>query len=111
ACNLGNRVSIVGRLQGTCQQIFFSHRLWSVSRVDAGRAQKQQLAHSVAPCRMDHVVLDEQILQKEIDRIVAVRKNSADLCRGEKDILRLDSREERLDCPAIREIELGSRTS
>ena len=55
--DLRQGVGLVGFLQLTREQTTLSHWLWSQTRIDATRAQEQQLLAAVLPCRVDDVHL------------------------------------------------------
>jgi hypothetical protein len=84
AGNLGNGVPLIGRLQRAGQEGVFRHRLGRVARIDAGRAEKQQLLDPAAPGAMDDVGLDRQIVVDELGRPAVVRLDAADR-RGRHD--------------------------
>src|SRR4051812_5614829 len=89
--------------------MFLAHGLRRCLWVDAGGTEEEQLAYTVAPGRLDDVVLDEQILQEEVDGIVAVGENAAYFGRGQEDVLRLYGGEKCLHCAAVCQVELGPR--
>src|SRR5438105_5891761 len=59
--NFGHCIGGVGLLQRAGHKILLANRLWAVARIDAGRAEKQQLLDSVKISLVDHVSLDEDI--------------------------------------------------
>jgi hypothetical protein len=79
ARNLGNGIPFVCRLERARQQAIFRHRLGREARVDAGRAQKQQVLDVQVVCCVDHVGLDGQILAQKLCRVGIIGKDAANL--------------------------------
>ena len=79
AGDLGDRVPLIGGLQGPSEQRFLANRLLGELRVDAAAAQKQQAPHAAAPGRFDHISLDLEVVEQEVSRISVVGLNAAHL--------------------------------
>ncbi len=63
AGDLGDRIPLIGGLQGPGEQRFLADRLLGELGVDAAAAQKQQAAHAAAPGRFDHIGLDLEVVE------------------------------------------------
>ena len=72
ARDLGDRIPLVGRLERPGQQALLRHRLRRVPRIDAARAEKQQLAAAVPVRRIDDVGLNREVVAQELRRLGAV---------------------------------------
>ena len=89
ASDLGNCISFVRWLQRPAEQSAFRDGLRRKLRVNAGASEKKQFAHAVLVCRADDVVLNPQVLQEELDGIIVVRLDPANLRRCDNDDIRL----------------------
>ena len=88
AGDFGDGIPLVGRLQFAGQQRRFGDRLRGEFRINARAAQKQQFLNSKVTGRLDDVVLNLQIFEQELDRVIIVGLDAADFRRSEHDDLR-----------------------
>jgi len=72
ARNFRQSVSIIGWFQRPGEQILFLDGLWAQFRINARRAEKQQLFTAVAVGTVNDIVLDLQILVNEFCRICGI---------------------------------------
>ena len=79
AGDLGDRIPLIGGLQGPGEQRFLANRLLGELGVDAAAAQKQQAPHAAAPGRFNHVGLDLEVIEQKISRMSVVGLNAAHL--------------------------------
>ncbi len=85
AGDLGDRIGLVGRLEGAGQQALLDDRLVGEFRIDAARAEEQELLDADREGRMDDVRLDHQVVVEEVRRVGGVGEDAADLRRGKDD--------------------------
>ena len=83
ACDLGQGVGAVGGLQRAGQQVLFAHGLGALAWVNAAAAQKQQALYAMAPCRVDHIGLNRQVVANELGWVAVVGHNAPHLGRGQ----------------------------
>src|SRR5205807_998528 len=74
------------------------------ARVDAGRAEKQQLFDASATRRLDYVSCDHQIIVQKVTGMDIVRVNPADPRGGEQYRLRPMLIEPAVDCRLVAQI-------
>ena len=111
AGDLGDRVPLVGRLERPGQQRVLGDRLRRELRVDAGRAEEQQLLDAALPGGVDDVGLDHQVVVEELGRVGVVGEDAADLGGGDEHGLRPASRHPALDRGLPRQVDLGARSA
>src|SRR5579862_2446942 len=107
ARDLRDGVGVVRRLQRTGEQRGLRDGLRRVLRVNAGTAQEEQFLHPGLIRGLDEVVLDLQVVQKELDGKVVVRLDAADRRRGDDHQSRLFPLEKAGDGFALRQVQLG----
>ena len=107
--DLGDRIPLVGGLQGPAEQGLFTNRLLGEFRIDAAAAQKQQPPHARAPGRFDHMGLDLEVVEQEIGWIAVVGLDAAHLRRGEHHHRGLVLAKPALNRSAIEQVQLGPR--
>ena len=83
AGDFGDRIPLIGGLQGPGEQRFLADRLLGELGVDAAATQKQQAPQSGAPGRFDHVGLDLEVVEQEIRGVAVVGLDAAHLSRSE----------------------------
>ncbi len=105
AGDLSDGVPLVGRLERTGEQGILAHRLSCEPRIDAGRAEKQELFDPDLACRLDDVGFDHQIVVKEIGGPCIVGDNAADGRRGNDHHLRIFLMHPALDCILAAQVE------
>ena len=76
ASNLCDGVFLVGVLEFAREEGILLHGLRCVFRIDAGRAEEQELLHVVSVCFAEHVALDFHVHHHEIGTIERVRHNA-----------------------------------
>ena len=79
ASDLGDRIPLIGGLQGAREERILSDRLLGELGVDAAAAEKQQPPHAAAPGRFNHMGLDIEVLQQKVGRVAAVGRNPTHL--------------------------------
>src|SRR3989442_7700847 len=84
AGDLRQGVRAVGRLQRPGEEVLLLDRLRAVARVDAGGAEKKQVAHAGLPGLLEHVGLDRQVLEDEVGGVAVIGDDAPDLRRGEE---------------------------
>ena len=84
----GDRVRPISWLQRAGKQVSFLHRLRTLSRINAGRAEKKKPLYTGTPALVDNIILNGQILSDELRRIRVVGMNAANLGRRNENILR-----------------------
>ena len=109
AGDLRDRVGLVGDLERTGEQGILADRLGGELRVDATRAQEEQLADARTAGPVDDVSGHRQIVVKEVVRLGRVGLDAPDAGGGHDDGGRLLGGEERAGRSAVAEIELGGR--
>ncbi len=107
AGNLGDCISLVGRFEGTSEQMLLFHRLRRMFWVDAGAAKEQQLVDPGGVGGRQNVGLNLQIDANEVRRESVVGQDSSDLRCSQKHVSRACLVEERRGCSRVGEIELG----
>jgi hypothetical protein len=100
--DLGHRVPLIARLQLALEQARLGHRLRREPRVDAARAEEQELLHPDLSGGLDHVRRDHQVVVNELGGPGGIRENAADPGGGDHDDLgpRLGHPALDLDLPA-----------
>ena len=88
AGDLRYRIFLVGVFKRRCEQAVLPHRLRGVLRVDAGRAQEEELPHAVGVRLGDHVALDPHVHHDEVGAVEAVGHYATDEGGGEDDGVR-----------------------
>jgi hypothetical protein len=81
AGDLGDRIPLVGGLQGPGEQRFLANRRLGEPGVDEAAAEKRQPPHAPAPGRFNHVGLDLEVVEQEISWVAVVGLNAAHLGR------------------------------
>ena len=109
ARDLRDRVGLVGDLERTGQQRLLADRLRGQLRVDAARAEEEQLADAGAAGTVDDVGRHRQVVVEEIVRLGGVGLDAADAGGGHDDVGWLFGGEERARRGAVAEIEFGGR--
>ncbi len=106
-----DRVGLVGGFESAGEQGVFPHRLPGELRVDARRAEEQQLLHAAAEGGVDDVGLDHQVFVDELGGIGVVGVDAADLGRREVNLVRALGEEELVNAPLVDQIEfrMGAR--
>ena len=84
----GDSVRPISWLQRAGKQVSFLHRLRTLARINAGRAEKKKPLYTGAPALMNNIILNGQILPDEFRRIRVVGMNAANLGRSNENILR-----------------------
>lgn len=108
ASDLGDGVPLVGWLEGGGEKSGFRDGLRSELRVDAGRAEEDELDHgSTAVGGVDDVGLDLEVSSDEIDGEGGVGMDASNLGGTEDHVLRAVFEEEGLYFRLTGEIELG----
>ena len=87
--NLGNGIRLVGILQRRSQQYILSHRLRSISGIDAGAAQKEQFFDLMTETLSNDILLNLQIIIDKVGTIQTVGHNTPDMSGSQNDIFRL----------------------
>src|SRR5262245_45969758 len=82
---LGDRIGFVGRLQRSRQQRRLGDWLWSLTRIDARRAEEQKLFDTGAVRSMDDVGFNEQIVIEKVGRKSIVGVHAAHAAGSQKD--------------------------
>ena len=108
AGDLGDRIPLIGGLQGPGEQRFLADRLLGELRVDAAAAQKQQAPHAAAPGRFDHVGLDLEVVEQEISWVGVVGLDAAYLGRRQHNHRGLVLGKPALHGEAIFQVQLGA---
>ena len=111
AGDLGHGVPFVGRLQRPGQQVFLLERLRGQPRINAGAAEKQQLAHAGLISAVDEVVLDLQVLEQELRRVLVVRQDAPHFGRRVQNVFGLFLRVELTDGRCVQQVQLGMRAA
>ena len=107
AGNFRDGIPLVGGFEQAGQKRIFRDRLGREFRVNAGAPQEEQLLHTDRVRRFEHVVLDLEILEQEVDGFLTVGLDATH-CRGrQNDLSRSRLLKESLDGGAIRQIHLG----
>ena len=109
ACDFSQRVGVVRGFERACEKRVLRDRLRCQLRVNAGTAKKEEFAHAVVGRRADHVVLDRQILDKKLDRLLGVRHDPAHARGRIHDDLRALGVKESPHGPRVEEVEFGPR--
>ena len=109
ARDLRERVALVRRLERAREQARLRHRLRGELRVDARRAEEEQLAAAVPPRGVDRVHLEHRVVVEEVRRRGRVRRDAADLRRGEEDVVRPLLREEGVRRALVAQVEFRVR--
>src|SRR5207244_5604969 len=78
-----NGVIFIGWVERYAEQCRLRDWLRRKLRVNARATKKEKFARAILVCRVNDIVLDSQILEKEFDWKVIVCLNAADLCRRE----------------------------
>src|SRR4029453_8728399 len=91
--DLGDRVRFVRWLQWTAQQRAFRNRLWRQLRINAGASEKEQFADAALRGGANNVVLNAQILEQKLHRIIIVCLYPPHFCRRENHDVRVRSEE------------------
>src|SRR5439155_8715216 len=81
-------------------------RLRTVARIDATGAEKHQSLHPCEVSTVHQVGLDHQVLIKKVGAIDVVCLDSADLGRGNKDVVGTLFAQESMDCGLVQQIQL-----
>src|SRR4029077_12952791 len=106
--NLSDCISFIRWLQRPGEQRAFGNRLRRQLRIDAGTTEKKQLTDAALGGRANDVVLDAQILEKKLHRIIVVCLYPADLRRRENHDVRRCLRKELGNRRFVTEIEARS---
>ena len=109
AGDLGDRVPLIGRLQRAGQQHVGRHRLRREPRIDAGRAEIDELAHRVMVRGANGVERDGEIVGEKIGRKRAVGADAADFAGGDEDRVGLRLRHEAVDRVRLPQVEIAPR--
>ncbi len=109
ARDLGDRIRVVRRFERAGQERGFIDWLRREFRVDARASEEEKFARAEVVCRFDHVVLDLQIFEQELDRKVTVRRDPTDLGRREHHHPRTSLRKESADRVAFAQVEFRAR--
>lgn len=83
ACNLCDGVFLIGVLEFAREEGILLHGLRCVLRVDACRAEEQELLHVVGVGFAEHIALDFHVHHHEVGAVERVRHNAADKGCGE----------------------------
>ena len=97
--DLGDGIPLVGRLQRAAEQRVLGHRLRRQPRINAGRAERQQLLDAGLVRAADDIERDRQIDGDEIGGKSVVGMNAADQSGGQESRIR----------PHLRQPVLGGR--
>ncbi len=105
--DFGHGIPLIGRLQLASEEMLFLHGLGSEFWIDAGRTEKKELlAPTLIGCIND-VGLDKEIVADKVGRKAVIGMDSADLCRREKDIVRLVGGKECVDSSLIGQVQFN----
>ena len=88
AGDLGDRVPLIGRLEGTTQQCIFGNRLGCVLGVDARGPEKHHLFDAGRERSVHDIRLDHQVVVEELRGVAVVGEDAANLCSGHENGLR-----------------------
>lgn len=99
-------VRLICRLEIPRQQFRFCDRHLREFGVHAHTAEKEQFAHAISPCRLDHIALNGKIRADEIAAIRLIRHDAADSGGGEVHLLGALPFEKREDIVLVFEIEI-----
>ena len=109
--NLGKSIGFVGILQFARQQVLLFDRLRTVTRIDAGRTEHQQLLYIVAERFADDILLYLQIFINEIGAVGVVGHNAAHMRRRKNHILGLFVVKKPFYSDTIQQVQLSVRPS
>jgi hypothetical protein len=82
-------IPFVGRFERAGEEVLLLDWLWRKLGIDARAAEEQQFLHAGLMRAMDEIVLDLQILVKELRRVIVVGQNPSDLGGGHEDVARV----------------------
>ena len=85
----GQRIGLVGWLQGARQQIFLFDRLRTITRVYATRAQEHQVLNACCIGALNEVGLHHQVLVNEVGAVGVVGMDAAHFGRCNEQVVRL----------------------
>lgn len=105
--DLGHGIRPIRGFQGPGQEVFLLDGLGTLTWVDAGGTQKQQVIDPGTPGLVDHIRLDGQVLLDEFRRVAVVGDNPAHLGGGQKHIIRFLGLEKRPYGLLLGQIQLG----
>jgi len=109
--DLGDGVPLIRRLEGPGQQMLLADRLGGELGIDAGTAQKKELADTDSMRFRDDVVLNLEVLEQEGNRLGVVGEDAANPRRGQNHVLGTLLIEEATDSACICEIEFVAGAS
>src|SRR5262249_5314708 len=109
--DLCHRIRLVGWLERSAQQCAFRNRLRRELRVNARAAEKQQLARFVLEGGTNDIVLDLEVLDQELNRLITVGLDSPHPRSRENNDRWFLSSEKILDCRPVRQVQLAASAS
>ena len=102
---LGDGVRFVGLFQRCGKQFRFFNGLVSITRIDAGTAQKEQFLYVVTKAFANHVLLNLQVLVDEIGPVGVVGHDASHVSGSQNHIFGLFGIEEGTNSHTIHQIE------
>lgn len=111
ACNLCDGVFLVGVLEFAREEGILLHGLRGVLRVDACRAEEQELLHVVGVGFAEHIALDFHVHHHEVGAVERVCHNAANESRSKDYSIGAFFVKELLDGILVREVEFLMGTS
>ena len=77
ACDLGDAVGGVGFFHRAGEQAVLANRDFSGLGVDAGAAEEEELRHTKVGCCLDDIVLNREVFDEELDRLLKIGGNAS----------------------------------
>ncbi len=109
AGDLGDGVPLIARLQRARKQHVGRHRLRRQPRIDAGRAEIDELLDGAAMRGANGIERDRDIVGEEVGGEGRVGADATDLAGSDEDGIGLGLRHEALDCIRLPQIEVLAR--
>ena len=109
--NLGDGIFLVGIFQRRSKEHILLHWLRSILRIDAGRAQEEELLHTMRISVTDYVALHLHVLHDEVGTIERIRHDTAHEGCSQDHSIRLLLIKELLNCILVGQVEFFVRTT
>ena len=102
--NLCNGVWFIGIFEWRGKQTILWHGLWCLTRIDAGRTEKQQFLHTMFPTLTNHILLNLQVLIDEVGTILKVCHDTTHMCSCQNNGIWLLLIEKLFHCNRVKQI-------
>ena len=109
--NLSDGIFLVGIFQRRSKEHILTHWLRSILWIDAGRAQEEELLHTMRISIADHVALHLHVLHDEVGTIERICHDSAHEGSSQNHCIRLLLVKELLYCILVGQVEFFVRTT